>query len=138
MYFRRYKNTIESTCEEYGGFSDDDIYVVQSGTDSLDITGNVFVISKTPQPVSTNLFLAFKHYLSKVKRGTGKVPYFTVTIPRKAELYEMNQFNVDMFNLGFRKTQHCYLETSPNPFEYEIRGTDSNTIVCFTLDRDPF
>lgn len=95
-------------------------------------------IHSEPQKFGGDLFLLFKYYLKDVKQGSGKIPLFNVKIPRKAELSEINQFDMDMFNLGFRKTQTCFLSSSSIPFEYEVWGRPESTTISFTLDRNPF
>ena len=99
---------------------------------------NLKKIYSEPQKFGGDLFLLFKYYMKDVKQGVGKIPLFNVKIPRKAELSEINRFDLDMLSLGFRKTQTCYLSSSSLPFEYEVWGRAESTTISFTLDRNPF
>ena len=100
-------------------------------------TKTICDIWQTSQVSGTDLFSLFKYYLKDVRKGDADF-YFIVDIPRKAELIEINQFDMDMYRLGLRKTQSYTLFSSTTPFEYEIWGTENKVSVCFTLDSNPF
>ena len=106
---------------------------------SAPTTDMIYTFWKTPQPFASDLFSLFKYYMTDVKKHDSKgLNLFSVSIPRKAELSEINQFDMDMYHLGFRKTQSYTLHLSSKPFEYEIWGREKTTDVCFTLDSNPF
>ena len=105
------------------------------------VTNIVRDIWEKPQQFSNDLFCLFKYHMKNVQHVQDEFKFlFLVTIPRKAELSEMKQFDINMHQLGFRKTQgYTYtISVTNKPYEYEVWGKPDEVLIHFSLDSNPF